>query len=46
MFRRILPLQIVCIALQLPGASFHRPLPQQKPTTTLPGRFMSQATGL
>src|ERR1039458_3881164 len=39
MFRRILPLQIVCIALQLPGASLHRPLPQQKLTTTPAGPF-------
>src|ERR1039458_10319386 len=39
MFRRILPLQIVCILLQLPGASFHRPLPQQKLTAVPAGPF-------
>ena len=39
MFRRILPLQIVCIALQLPGASLHRPLPQQKLTAVPAGPF-------
>src|ERR1035441_7253571 len=37
MFRRILPLQIVCIELQLPPAILYLPLPQQQLTTTPAG---------